>query len=340
VDWAGLVREAFRLTRRGAALWRLGAVSAVQLVLYVALLAVAVVPLGALTQLLAAPQSPEDMSPGTIEFLPLALSWVTNNRSTIVAAVLFLFAVWGTSGVFDVAATAGSISQTGRLADARSATFTQGMRDGFRVWWRTVGLLAIAAIPALISMFVLALVTLLTISIPITQGRSPSPGAIGAGSMLNSALSGVLGLLGIPLGVLAQLGMRFIVFEDAGWKSAWRSARELARTHFLDVAVMYLVQLAFVWACSAVFTLVVGAFAVAFGVSVALIVGAAHSFSGAAFFVSTLGVVALTVASVGGFVFLLVWQSVAWTLFWRRLRSVASEDSHAGAGLRGVAAAS
>ncbi|MFA6047181.1 MAG: hypothetical protein WC718_19520, partial [Phycisphaerales bacterium] len=197
-----------------------------QLVLYTLLVSAAVIPLTVLTQMLAVAESPDAALPfTTLETLSQVLSWVSDHRPGIVAGALSLFFVWVTSGVFDVAATAGTISQTGRLADNRSATFSQGMRDGFRAWWRTVGLLAIAAIPALISLAVLAAITLLTITIPIAQGQSPSPMAISAGSIANSALSGVLGLVAIPLGVIALLGMRYVVFEDAGWKSAWRSAQ-------------------------------------------------------------------------------------------------------------------
>lgn len=321
MDWAGLVREAFSLTRRGTALWRLGAVSAVQLVLYMILLTAAVVPLAVLTQVMAVADSPDAAAPlQSFEVLSQVLSWVSEHRTGIVAVVLSLFAIWVTSGIFDVAATAGSISQTGRLADNRQATFSQGMRDGFRAWWRTVGLLAIAAIPAVVSLAVLAVVTLLTINIPIAQGHSPSPAAISAGSTINSALSGALGLVAIPLGVIAQLGMRYIMFEDSDWKSAWRSAAELARARLSDVVIMYLVQMAVVWVISSVFAVAAGALVAGLVVSVALIVGAAHAFSGAAFFVTTLGVLVLTVSGLGYFVFLLVWQSVAWTLFWRRVR--------------------
>jgi hypothetical protein len=332
VDWAGLVREAFALTRRGVALWRLGAVSAVQLVLYTLVLSAAVVPLAVLSETLAVVDSPDASIPlRTLEIMSQVLGWVSDHRLGIAAGALSFFAVWVTSGVLDVAATAGTISQTGRLADNRSATFSQGMRDGFRAWWRTVGLLAIAAIPALISLAVLAAVTLLTITIPITQGQSPSLAAISVGSMVNSALSGVLGLVGIPLAVIAQLGMRYVVFEDAGWKSAWRSAQVLARTRLADVVVMYLVQVAVVWVCSVAFLLVAGALAAVLVVSVALIVGAAHSFSGAAFFVLALGVLALTVGSVGYFILVVVWQSVAWTLFWRRVRGVTPAVPRTGA---------
>jgi hypothetical protein len=293
----------------------------VQLVLYTLLLTAAVVPLAVLTQMMAVADSPDAAMPfGTLETLSQALGWVSDHRLGIVGGVLSLFAVWAVSGVFDVAATAGTVSQTGRLADNRQATFSQGMRDGFRAWWRTIGLFAIAAIPALMSLAVLAVVTLLTINIPIAQGHSPSPAAISVGSMINSAASGALGLVAIPLGVIAQLGIRYVVFEDAGWKSAWRSAQELARTRLSDVAIMYLIQVAVVWVCSVAFVFVAGALAAVLIVSLALIVGAAHSFSGAAFFVSALGVLALTLCCVAYFIVVVVWQSVAWTLFWRRVR--------------------
>jgi hypothetical protein len=332
VDWAGLVREAFALARRGTALWRLGAVSVVQLVLYTLMLSAAVVPLAVLSETLAVAQSPDAAVPlGVLEVLSRALSWVSDHRLGIAAGALSLFFVWVTSGVFDVAATAGTISQTGRLADNRSATFSQGMRDGFRAWWRTVGLLAIAAIPALISLAVLAAVTLLTITIPISRGQTPSPAAISAGSMVNSALSGVLGLVGIPLGVVAQLGMRYVVFEDAGWKSAWQNAQELAKARLADVAVMYFVQMAVVWLGSVAFALVAGSLLAVLVPSVALMVGAAHSFSGAAFFVSALGAVALAVVSIGYFILVVVWQSAAWTLFWRRIRGAAPAAPRTGA---------
>jgi hypothetical protein len=339
VDWAGLVREAFVLTRRGGALWRLGAVSAVQLALYMLLMAAAVLPIVALTQVLALSQAPGALSLGAAESMSKTLDWFSANRIGIWAGAMLLMIVWAASGVFDVAASAGSVSQTGRLAEGRSATFTQGMRDGFRVWWRIVGLLAIAAIPALASLAVLAMVTLTTITIPITQGQQPSPEAIGLGGTVNSLLSGVLGVLGIPLGVLAQLGMRFVVFEDAGWKSAWRSASQLARDRLLDVVIVYLVQAVVVWACSTAFAALAGAMVAVVAVCVAMLVGAAHSFSGAAFFVTAMGVLVLAAVCLAAFVFLLVWQSVMWTLFWRRVRGTGPGSGvHSGStGVAGVA---
>jgi hypothetical protein len=227
--------------------------------------------------------------------------------------------LWGLFGVLDVAATAGSISQTSAAVEGRSGSFAAGMRDGFRVWWRMVGLLAIAAMPSLLYLLAVALFTLFTISLPLLQGHAPDVAMIGMGNAANGLLSLVVGLVGIPLGVLVQLGVRFVVVARLDWRRAWSSAWMAARAHLADIVLMYLLQFAIGSVVAIMFSIVIVVIVVAAGIAVTLAVAAANDFSGTAVALTAVAAVLVLVVSFALAVLTLVWQSVVWTLFWRQI---------------------
>ena len=332
MDWSGLVRETFGVMRRGQALWKLALVSAIQAGLYAVLMGAVIVPMTLLTQVLA--QTGSSTSPLPPEFaatyLPQVLAWFSANASAIVGGVVVLMLLWAASGVFDVAATAGSISQTSALAESRDASFSQGVHDGFRVWWRTIGVLALAAVPALISLVGVAAATVLTVTIPIAQGHAPSVVAIGAGNAMNSLLSTVAGIVGIPLGVIAQLGLRYVVLDDMQPKRAWVSGWRLAKTRLVDVVLMYLLQAGVALAGAFAFAIVFGTLAGVLAITLAVLGGSAGSFSGAMVSVSAVGALLLLGVGLAFSVMVLLWQSVVWTLFWRRATGVEPTEGHAG----------
>jgi hypothetical protein len=337
LDWSGLLREVLLVMRRGRALWGLGAVSALQVVLYAALVFFVIVPAGALSQVLSQEYSAQPgLSQGAvIDLLPSVLGWLQTNENAILTGVVALVVLWAASGVFDIAATAGSISQAALIAESRQASFVQGVRDGFRVWWRTVGLLAISAIPSLVSMAVLAAVMLITVTIPLAQGHAPSPSAISVGTTANSLISVVLAVVAVPLGVLVQLGLRFVVLDGKTWKSAWSGAIDLARTHPADVVVAYLLQTAAVAVGALVFAIAFGAVSVALGLLVAILTGA-QSFGAVVSSIALAGACVLAVAGTAFMVLVLVWQSVIWTVFWRRGSGRATGNPANEPGLRSV----
>jgi hypothetical protein len=69
-----------------------------------------------------------------------------------------------------------------------------------------------------------------------------------------------------------------------------------------------------------VFTALVGVF----GVIVAVLVGASHSFSGAAVFALLIGGLVLAGVGLVYSAIVLLWQTIVWTLFWRKVTGVES----------------
>lgn len=321
VRWWGLVRETLEVSWRGRALWRLALVSLLQLVLLSGLVALVVVPLGVLAYVFSGAAVPgANQSAMVLSAAPGALEWILEHRSTAVAVIVIVFGLWVASGVLDVAATSGMISQTTRVADARKGSFEEGMRVGFRVWWHVVGLLAIAAIPALASMLAVAIVTYVTITLPLALGHSPDPLGVSAGLTIQSAVNTIASVAGIPLGALAQMGMRKVVLDGGTWREGWRDALATARSRPLDVAVVVLLAGASSMAAGLVFSVVLGVCVLLFGGAAAWFAaipgqsGTALALACAAgFLVATAGAV-LCLA-------VLVLQSVLWTLFWREARS-------------------
>jgi len=325
VDWTGLLRDTWRIMRRTPALWGLGTVSALQAGMYGLIVVGLIAPMTALTQLLVQMQTaPAGLGTGsgaeTIqEFLPGAIAWIQRWEPALLAGIVAIVALWAVLGVLDVAATGGAISQTEAVVEGREATVGEGMRDGFKVWWRTVGLLAIAALPALSYLLVVALFTLFTISIPLRTGAAPDLSAISAGNAVNGVLSSAVGLIGIPLGVLVMLGLRYAVLEHQEWRAAFSSAWRLAGANFGDVVLMYLLQLGVSLGAAIVLTVAFGVLFAIAGVAIAVLVAAAHAFSGAAMFVTLIAILLASLLALAYSVAIIVWFSVVWTLFWRRI---------------------
>jgi len=332
-----MLRESWRIMRRTPALWGLGAISALQLGAYMLIIMGLIVPMTMLTQLLVVAGNTAASGGSSGEFaaaLPTVIEWIQRWTPQIVAGIVAIIVGWAALGIFDVAATAGAITQTTSALEGRDATIGAGMRDGFGVWWRTIGLLAVAALPSLVYLLAVALFTLFTISIPLSMGQAPNLAAITGGNAINSVLSSVVGIIGIPLAVLVNLGLRYVAVEGQEWRSAFSSAWKLAGSRLADVALLYLLQAGVGLAAALVVSIVIGVLAAIAGLVVALLVAAAHAFSGAAMFVTLLaGLVAAAVLFAYS-VAIIVWASVLWTVFWRRLtgreRPVVQPSYHAG----------
>jgi len=321
VDFRALALDAWHITRRTPALWWLGLVSAAQVVVYTGIVASLTGPLVALPQLLRAPSA----SPAAVgsqmqvlrENILVAVSgWLAVHGMTLLFWVVMVMALWIVLGVLDVASQSGLITQAAASAQMRATSFRTGMSDGFRVWWRVVGLLAIAALPSLFSLLVMALVMLITTTLPLLRGAAPDAGAALAGNVILSPLSSLAALVSIPLGVTVQLGMRDAVLSDADWRSALSAGWRLLRTRLAEVAAVYLL-VAVVGAAVAVAAVIVLAVVGVAAVALAFATGGGLGHTAAVAGMFVLGLVSLVVL-VPLTVLDYVWASCIWTLFWQR----------------------
>jgi hypothetical protein len=326
MDVGRIIAAAWRLTRRTPALRVLGLFSALQIVLYSVIVGVVVVPMSLLTQLLlrtsqlGVGESSALQQTTFVSGLLAASGWLSSHWTPIVAGIGLLTVAWAVSGVFDVAATAGMISQTEAVSQGHRASVSAGLREGFSMWWRAAGLLAIAALPSLLLMLAAAVFTLLAVSLPLAAGQAPNAALLQLGNLMTTPLSTVVSLANIPLAVLVTLGLRFAVLDHLNWRSAFGSAWHMARVHLADVAVMYLVVTGVLLAASlglaALSALVVTAGVLAGALAVAA--GMAATSAPVIAVAAATGLLLLA-GYVLFMVVVLVWQSVSWTLFWRRL---------------------
>lgn len=322
MDFKALALDAWGITRRTRTLWWLGLVSAAQILVYTAIVVAVTGPLTVLPQLIATPSA----SPTSIELrlqavrenvLVAVTDWLALHGTALLVVVVAVLVLWIVLGVLDVASQSGLITVAVAAAAHRATSFRAGMRDGFRVWWRVIGLLAIAALPSLFSMLMMALVVLFTMTLPLLRGAAPNPGAALAGNVILSPLSSLAALVSIPLGVTVQLGMRDAVLSDADWRTAFSAGWRLLRTRLAEVAVAYLA----VAVVGIVVTLVAAVLMVAVGVPTIVVALASGGGSPTTAIASGLFVLAAA-----AFLVLLplavlnyVWASCFWTLVWQRL---------------------
>jgi hypothetical protein len=324
VEYGRIVSGAWSITVRTRALWWLGAISAAQAVVYAVVVGAIAAPMAMMPQLASAISAADNGTADTIggdrlQLLVTAAQWVGSHTVAISLVAGGVFSAWLILGVFDVAAQVGIVSQVDAVADRRPASAGAGLRDGFRYWWRTVALLALAALPGLIYLLAMALVMLFTISLPLYLGQPPKAGAALVSNLALTPLSGVVTLLAVPLGVLVQLAVRFAVVDDAEWRSSFGAAWRLAKANLAELAIVYVMIAAFTLCAVAVFAAIAAASAVVIGV-LFLGVGLAATAGDPA----SAGRVALA-GSVGfiGLLFLafqavmFIWQSAVWTLVWR-----------------------
>lgn len=324
MEYGRIAREAWSITARTRALWWLGAIAAAQLVAYTVVVGAVAVPMTALPQLASSVTSAESgfalgtPSPREQQLLSAA-QWMGSHVVAITVGVAALFVVWVVLGVLDVAAQTGMVTQVDAVASRRPASLGAGLRDGFRLWWRAVALLALAALPALAYLLVMAIVMFFTISLPLFMGDPPRAGAALLANLAISPLSGIVSLVSVPLGVLVQLALRFAFLDDMVWRPAFGAAWRLAKKFFAEIVLVYALIALVSLAAMTVFALLAGLVA---GLVSVLFLGGGLLLSGGD--LPAAGrIAALGAAGVAGLLFLafqavlLVWQSAVWTLVWR-----------------------
>jgi hypothetical protein len=310
--------------RTTKAIWGLSLISAAQIVLYTLIVAGMITPLIALTQVMVVLQSTgPDAGTGTADiaqFVTAAGTWFTANWPALAFGAVVLLLAWAGTGIYDVAATAGIIAQTEASIEGRPTSAKAGLGQGFAVWWRTIGLLAIAAIPTLVYLLAMALVSLFTVSLPLYRGELPNAAAMSSGTMLMQPLSLLTSIVTIPLAVLVALGLRFVVLQGREWRPALGDAWLLVKRRPADIALMYLIVAGIGAAISFVVAIPLTIVAVVFGVLIAVMVSAAGgAMTAPVVIVGCIAVVFVSALFLAVVVATLLWQSVSWTVFWRHL---------------------
>jgi hypothetical protein len=323
-----VLAQAWSITRRSRSLQGLGAISAAQVVMYSLVVMLMVLPSFALPQLLAPLQAasganaPEAAQLASVSSAALSFGRaVASHLPAIVTGIVLVMAAWVASGIFDVAAQAGSVVVVSEELAGGSRSLRESMRSGFGVWWQAIGLLAVAALPALVLVLALGLTTLFTYSIPLMRGQVPSPAVSMSWQAVLAPLQSVASIVSVVLGVVVQVSMRFVALEHATWRRALRDGWAMTRAHVADIALLYVLSAgigaAVLLAMSVISTIaclliagVVGGVLLALHASTAVVLTA-------------VGIVLAVVGGAGLFVCdagLLAWYSAAWTVLWSRLR--------------------
>lgn len=342
VDIVSVLAEAWRIVRVSRPLWWLGAISALQAVIYVAVVMLMVLPSVALPQLIGPLEqvsratSPDVASLSALSTTLLAGSeWVVAHLPQVITGIVVLMCCWVAAGIFDVAAQAGSVSQVTRVATGGRASVRSGLRDGFAVWWQSVGLLAVAALPALVLMLALAISTLLTYTLPLSRGEMPNTAFAVASQVALTPLQGIVSVVSLVLGVIVQMSLRHVVLERAPWRSALREGFELTRANAVEVALVYLFT-AFagipVALLSAIVTGVIALVVGGLSAAVSVLVGGSTA-AGIVWGIFVGGLAATPVWLAIQAVFA-AWVSASWTVLWRRARRAPFDERDVGVASR------
>jgi hypothetical protein len=324
VEYGRIVREAWSITVRTKSLWWLGGIAAAQVAVYLVVISGLVAPMAALPQLASAiTASGTDLATGAPTGAEKALvavgQWLGTHWPALATGAALVLAAWLVLGVLDVAAQTGIVTQANAVAERRTASARAGMRDGFRYWWRAVALLALAALPTMVYLLVMATVVFFTVSLPLYLGQPPNPGGAFAANLVLTPLSAVVSVTSVPLAVLVQIALRFAVIDDVVWRPAFRSAWQLAKSNLTEIFIAY--ALVALVSIAALFLFAFLAALLALIASVLFLGGALvftsgdTSSAGRIALFGTAGFVALLFVAFQAVMF--VWQSSVWTLVWR-----------------------
>jgi hypothetical protein len=324
VEYGRILRGAWTISVRTRALWWLGAISAAQVAVYSVVVAGLTAPLSVMpgfVSTIASIEAGDSSGLDAARAQPLftAAEWLGAHLEVVVIGAIAVFSAWLVLGVFDVAAQIGIVTQVDAVAESRSASLTTGLRDGFRLWWRAVALLALAALPALVYLLLMALLVLFAVTIPLYLGQPPHAGAALLSNLVLAPLSGVVSLVSVPLVILVQLALRFAVIDDSAWRPAFGAAWRLAKAHLAEIAVTYLLLMLVTLVAVVAFAAIVAA-AVAIGgvllLGIALAATAGDIVAaGRAALWGAAGFAGLLLLALQAVMF--VWQSSVWTLVWR-----------------------
>ena len=190
-----------------------------------------------------------------------------------------------------------------------SPSASRGWGEGFGRWGRIAAIIAVLSLPFVVLGLVVTAIGLFALLIPFAAGSSPN--VAGVGAFVGVLVLGTLVLipLGIVLGVLQVLALRYALLEDFIWSKSISAGWSVIRTRFKDVALMWLI-------------LVAVAFGYGFAVVLALLVFAVPLVGLA------IGRLWIVFALLVGVMIVALWvlgawfntfHSAAWTIFWRQM---------------------
>lgn len=327
MDYAGVIKQAWRITRQSRVLRRLGLISAAQLIVYSLVTGAMLLLLTALPQLTTSLSvAAQGATPGAAplggpdaELVARAGQALVEYLPLITGVLLVLFGIWVVLGVFDVAAQAGMIAETNGALDSRSSSLVERMRAGFGMWWRVAGLSAVAAMPTLLVLLVVGLMTTITFTIPLTQGRLPDGAAAISWQLALAPLQGIASLVSAVLAVVVQIALRSAVLDDIQWRAALRRGWALVKANLVQVGLTYLAVAVIAAAVSFAAWLVAGVLLSAGALMLLGISAAAPGAGSVVVGIAVLGGVALTTGGVVVYSLTIAWTSAVWTIVWRNL---------------------
>lgn len=239
-------------------------------------------------------------------FIPLIIA--------VGAALLLVGLVWW---ALSIAARGGLVAAVDAAESGREVSAGAGWAAGFGTWGRVFLLELVLGLPVFLAAVTAFLLFLRPIAWALVEGGEPGPGVIPA------LCGGVVVLLlllpvGVVLGVLRIVGLRYAVLEDMGAFGAIAAAWGAVRHRIKDTALMYLVNWGVNVAVGLIIILlmtpVVGVAVVAAGIGIAGGMDGPTAAILIVFAVIVLVLLMLAYSSVWG-----AYTSAMWTIWWRRL---------------------
>lgn len=345
MDYADIIKRAWHVTRRSRPLKWLALISTTGVFAYVIALTVLLVPLMMLPQLAVTLSAPSATGGGALA-LDAAIGWLSGHTTPIALGIVIGFGVFVVLGVLDVAAQAGMIREVVQFAEtpaapARSASVRERLREGFDVWWRVAGLLAVAALPLLVLLLGIGLVQMFTISLPMFRGQPPDLTAFLGAQAVMAVAQVLITVVSAALALVVQMALREAVIRDRDWRTALAGGVALLKSHLGEFVLMYVLLMAIGWVVGAVMSVPVAVVGVVVAVAAPILL-ASSSATATAVFIAILICACFALFAIG-VVFqalYIAWLSAVWTLFWERLRQMADAPAPAVAPVPAVLPAS
>lgn len=323
MDYFGVVREAWGLVRRERGLWGLGAIELLHHLMLWLLMLVVMLPVVLLAMVAAASRDSVAMS----TFGDGVAFWLASRYVELMALLVAVFLAYTAAAVLSLAAQAGIVSETAKTLAGEKPSATAGLAVGFKRWWRAAAILALPALPGLLYALLLAILVRSLVAAPLAAGEQLDFVQLQAVMSGLSPVSWLVGLVALPLGVLAAVALRIGIIEDTEWRVALKDAWRFCREHLTHVALLFLVLYLVAFAATLVAELAIGMVGGVFGVGAVLVGTSAGLEAGVA--VGAVGIVALLVLLAAFMAGLGLVSSVSWTMMWMRLRPDQSPTAEA-----------
>ncbi len=253
----------------------------------------------------------------------------------IIVGTLVLIIIGIVWWILSVAARGGLVFAVNEIEEGRTMRLGGAWNAGFARFWSIFGLALLLALPVVVLLVGMGLLTFLPIAVPLMRGLRPGPAVLAP--ICGTLAIGVplLIVLSIVLGLLHELALRFVMLSGHGAVHAVGESWRTFRSRFKDTSLMWLIGLGLNLAAGIVLAipLVILTIIVIVPAVIAGVAGQWAAFAGVVA-VAVFVVMAISLA------FTAVWgtfSSALWTVFFRRLTGmevlpVATEPAPAPAG--------